>query len=49
VAAAPEPDGLDRLHEALADADALGLDRRLELLRTVEASLSEALEGLDGL
>jgi hypothetical protein len=49
VALSPEAIGLDGLHEALDDADALELDARLALLRTVEARLSAALEGLDGL
>jgi hypothetical protein len=34
---------------ALEGADSLPLDERLALLQRVEAGLSEALEGLDGL
>jgi hypothetical protein len=40
---------LDALQSALVDADEQDLDRRLALLRSVEAGLSQALEGLDGL
>lgn len=37
------------LHEALADVDGQDLDQRFALLRSVEAGISHALEGLDGL
>jgi hypothetical protein len=37
------------LHAALVDLDGQDLDQRLALLRSVEASISHALEGLDGL
>lgn len=40
---------LDALHEALVEVDGLDLDQRLALLRSVEAGISHALEGLDGL
>jgi hypothetical protein len=46
---APGAPGLDELHASLLEADELDVDHRLELLRTVEARLSAALEGLDGL
>jgi hypothetical protein len=46
---APEPTGLEDLPTALAEAEELELDARLELLRSVEVRLSAALEGLDGL
>jgi len=46
----PQDDAdLDALHEALAEVDGQDLDQRLALLRSVEASISHALEGLDGL
>jgi hypothetical protein len=46
---APEATSLEHLHGALTEAGTLELDERLELLRSVEERLSEALEGLDGL
>jgi hypothetical protein len=49
VTDAPEATSLEDLHGALTEADALELDERLKLLRSVEERLSEALEGLDGL
>ena len=40
---------LDASQAALADADERDLDQRLALLRSIEAGISQALEGLDGL
>lgn len=40
---------LTELAAALASADDLPLDERLELLRRAEGEISRSLEGLDGL
>lgn len=42
-------DALREFSEALESAGDLDPDARLELLRRVEAGISEALDGLDGL
>ena len=40
---------LARLTQQLEDADTLGLDERLALLRSTEETIARSLEGLDGL
>ena len=40
---------LAHLTQQLEDADTLGLDERLTLLRSTEEAISLSLEGLDGL
>lgn len=40
---------LARLAQQLEDAETLGLDERLALLRSTEEAISRSLEGLDGL
>lgn len=52
AASAAEPDDdvtFAGLRVELEGAAELGLDERLELLRRAEATIADALEGLDGL